>query len=54
MITIDCDEDVSDLFVRFKHAEHAEGKATEDGKLIVYCDLRRKIAATENTNTTIV
>jgi uncharacterized protein YuzE len=38
---------VGDLFVRFKHAEHMEGEATEDGKVIIHYDLKGKIAAVE-------
>jgi uncharacterized protein YuzE len=49
VITIDCGEDVGDLFVRFRHAEHTEGEATEDGKVIVRYDKKGKIAAVEST-----
>jgi uncharacterized protein YuzE len=47
VITIDYGEDVGDLFVRFRHAEHTEGEATEDAKVIVHYDKKGKIAAIE-------
>ena len=52
VITIDYGEDVGDLFVRFKHAEHTEGEATADGKVIVHYDLKGRIAAVEITDIT--
>lgn len=47
VITIDYGEDVGDLFVRFRHAEHTEGEATADGKIIVHYDEKGKVAAVE-------
>lgn len=47
LITIDYGEDVGDLFVRFRHAEHMEGEATADGKVIVHYDEKGKVAAVE-------
>ena len=47
VITIDYGEDVGDLFVRFRHAEHTEGDATADGKVIIHYDRKGKIAAVE-------
>jgi len=52
VITIDFGEDVGDLFVRFTHAEHTEGEATADGKVIVHYDKKGKIAAIEITDIT--
>lgn len=52
VITIDYGEDVRDLFVRFRHAEHTEGEATSDGKVIVHYDKKGKIAAIEVTDIT--
>jgi len=54
VITIDYGEDVGDLFVRFRHAEHTEGEATEDGKVIVHYDKKGKIAAVEITDITAI
>ena len=54
VITIDYGEDVGDLFVRFRHAEHSEGEATEDGKVIVHYDLKGKIVAIEITDMTVL
>lgn len=50
VIAIDYGEDLGDLFVKFRHAEHTEGEATEDGKVIVHYDTKGKIAAIEITN----
>jgi uncharacterized protein YuzE len=50
VIAIDYGEDVGDLFVKFRHAEHTEGEDTEDGKVIVHYDTKGKIAAIEITN----
>lgn len=50
VITIDYGEDVGDLFVRFRHAEHTEGEATEDEKIIVHYDEKGKVAAVEIAN----
>ena len=52
VITIDYGEDVGDLFVRFRHAEHTEGEATADGKAIIHYDKKGKIAAVEITDIT--
>jgi len=50
VITIDYGEDVGDLFVRFRHADRTEGEATADGKVIVHCDKKGRIAAVEITD----
>jgi uncharacterized protein YuzE len=47
VITIDYDEDVGDLYIRFKNAEATEGEPTSDGKAIVHYDKNGKIAAIE-------
>jgi hypothetical protein len=52
VITTDFGEDVGDLFVRFTHAEHTEGEATPDGKVIVHYNKKGKIASTEITDIT--
>ncbi len=49
MITIDYDEDVDDLYIRFKNAENTEGEPTNDGKAIVHYDKKGKIVAIEIT-----
>jgi uncharacterized protein YuzE len=41
-----------DIFVRFRHVKHTEGKPTEDGTVIVHYDKKGKIAAIEITNIT--
>lgn len=50
MITIDYDEDVGDLYIRFKNAEATEGEPTNDGKAIVHYGKKGKIAAVEVTD----
>jgi uncharacterized protein YuzE len=50
VITIDYDEDVGDLYIRFKNAETTEGEPTSDGKAIVHYDKKGKIAAVEIIN----
>jgi hypothetical protein len=52
VIAIDFGEDIRDLFVRFKLAEHTEGDASEDGKVIVHHDERGKVAPVEITDLT--
>ena len=52
VITIDYGEDVSDLYIRFRTAEHTEGEATADGKVIIHYDEKGKIAAVEITDIT--
>ena len=52
VITIDCGDDIGDLYVRFHHADSTEGEATNDGKVIVHYDKKNKIAAIEITNIT--
>jgi uncharacterized protein YuzE len=47
VITVDYGEEVSDLFVRFRHADSAEGEATKDGMVIVHYDKKGRIAAIE-------
>ncbi len=53
VITIDFDEDVGDLYIRFKNAEVTEGEPTSDGKAIVHYDKKGKIAAVEITDISI-
>jgi uncharacterized protein YuzE len=50
VITIDYDEDVGDLYIRFINAEATEGEPTSDGKAIIHYDKRGKIAAVEITD----
>ncbi len=52
VITMDYDEDVGDLFIRFKNADSTEGEPTSDGKIIVHYDKKGKIAAVEITDIT--
>jgi uncharacterized protein YuzE len=47
VITIDYDEDIGDLFIRFKNSDTTEGEPTSDGKTIIYYDKKGKIAAIE-------
>ena len=49
VITIDYDEDVGDLYIRFKNADTTEGEPTSDGKTIIHYDKKGKIAAIETT-----
>ena len=50
--TIDYDEDICDLYIRFKNAETTEGEPTSDGKTIIHYDKKGKIAAIEITDIT--
>jgi uncharacterized protein YuzE len=50
VITIDYDEDVGDLYIRFKNVEATEGEPTSDGKAVVHYDKKGKIAAVEITD----
>lgn len=50
VITIDYDEDIGDLYIRFKNAETTEGEPTNDGKAIVHYDKKGKIAAIDITD----
>jgi len=52
VVTVDYGCDVGDLFMRFRHVERMEGEPTEDGRVIVHCDERGRIAAIEITNIT--
>jgi len=52
VITVDYGDDVGDLFIRFKHAEHTEGEPTEDGRVIIHYDKRGCIVAIEITDIT--
>jgi uncharacterized protein YuzE len=54
VITIDYDEDVGDLFIRFKNTDATEGEVTSDGKTIVHYDKKGKIAAVEITDITTI
>jgi uncharacterized protein YuzE len=47
VITIDYDENIGDLYIRFKNSEANEGEPTSDGKAIVHYDKKGKIAAIE-------
>jgi uncharacterized protein YuzE len=50
--TIDYDEDIGDLYIRFKNADATEGEPTNDGKTIIHYDKKGKIAAVEITDIT--
>ncbi len=52
VITIDYDENIGDLYIRFKNADITEGEPTSDGKAIVHYDKKGKIAAIEITDIT--
>jgi uncharacterized protein YuzE len=52
VITIDYDEDVGDLYIRFKNTDVTEGEPTSDGKTIIHYDKKGKIAAVEITDIT--
>ena len=52
VITIDYDEEVGDLYIRFKNADTTEGEPTSDGKVIIHYDKKAKIAAVEITDIT--
>ncbi len=52
VITIDYDEDIGDLYIRFKNTETTEGEPTSDGKTIIHYDKKGKIAAIEITDIT--
>jgi len=54
VVAVDYGDDVGDLFIRFKMAEHTEGEPTEDGKVIVHYDKRGKIAAVEIADITTI
>ena len=54
VITIDYDEDVGDLFIRFKNADATEGEPTNDGKAIIFFDKKDKVAAIEITDITAI
>ena len=50
--TIDYDEGIGDLYIRFKNADTTEGEPTNDGKTIIHYDKKGKIAAVEITDIT--
>ncbi|MCW4003807.1 MAG: DUF2283 domain-containing protein [Candidatus Bathyarchaeota archaeon] len=50
VITLDFDENVGDLYIRFKTTEVTEGEPTEDGKAIIHYDKKGKITAVEITD----
>jgi uncharacterized protein YuzE len=52
VITIDYDEDIGDLYIRFENAEATEGEPTSDGKAIVHYGKKGKIAGIEITDIT--
>ena len=52
VITIDYDEDIGDLYIRFKNVDTTEGEPTSDGKTIIHYDKKGKIAAVEITDIT--
>jgi uncharacterized protein YuzE len=52
VITIDYDEDIGDLYIRFKNADITEGEPTSDGKTIVHYNKKGKIIAIEITDIT--
>jgi uncharacterized protein YuzE len=43
---------VGGLFREFRHADHMEGEATADGKVIIHYDEKDRIAAVEITDMT--
>jgi len=47
VITIDYDEEVGDLYIRFKNAEATEGEPTSDGKALLHYDKKGRISAIE-------
>ena len=47
VITIDYDESIGDLYIRFVTAEMTEGEPTDDGKIIIHYTKSGKIAAVE-------
>jgi uncharacterized protein YuzE len=52
VVAVDYGLDVGDFFVRFRHADSAEGDAMGDGKVIIHYDGKGKIAAVEITDIT--
>ena len=52
VVTVDYGDDVGDLFVKFRHVEHAEGEPIGDGRVIVYYDKRGNVVAVEITDIT--
>jgi len=52
VVTVDYGDDVGDLFVRFRHVEHADGEPTEDGRVIGYYNKRGHVVAVEITDIT--
>jgi len=52
VVTVDYGCDVGDLFVRFRHVDHADGEPTVDGRVIVYYDKRGNVVAVEITDIT--
>ena len=54
VITIDYNENIGDLYIRFKNAETTEGEPTSDGKTIIHYDKKGKIAAVEITDITTI
>ena len=49
---MDYDEDIGDLYIRFKNADITEGEPTSDEKAIVHYDKKGKIIAIEITDIT--
>ena len=41
---------MGDVFVRFRHVEHADDEPIGDGRVIVYYDKRGKVVAVEITD----
>jgi uncharacterized protein YuzE len=54
VITIDYDDEVCDLYIRFRNADATEGEPTSDGKTIFHYDKKGKLAAVEITDLTAV
>jgi len=48
------EDDVGDLFIRFKHAKTTHGEPTKDGKAIIHYDEKDEIAAIEILNITTI
>ena len=51
---VDYGEDVGDLYIKFKHAEHTEGEPTDDGQVILHYDKKGDIVAIEILDITTI
>jgi len=43
VITIDYDEEIGDLYIRFKNVDTTEGEPTSDGKTVIHYDKKRNL-----------